>query len=365
MFKFQNVLPTPKVEMTISNKTVVRVLLLIVVTFAGLAAVQKVSHAIVLILTAAFLALAFNAPVTWIGRRLPKQQRGSRIWATAISSVVLIVIISGFLASVVPPIARQSTTFINNTPRLINDFRDPDTPIGSFVERYNLGDQIDSLSKDLGDRLSQSTGTAVDAVTSVWSSIFSLLTVLVLTFMMIVEGPRWVALGRRLIPKPRRSEVDELTTRMYRVIKGYVNGQVTLAGIAAILMLPVLFLLNIPYPFALMFVVFVAGLIPMIGHTIGAIIVTLVGLTSSLASGLIVLAYYILYQQIENYVVQPRVQANTTDMSPLLVFIAVVVGVSFGGILGGLFAIPLMACARIAILYWLEKREISADASSA
>jgi predicted PurR-regulated permease PerM len=97
---------------------------------------------------------------------------------------------------------------------------------------------------------------------------------------------------------------------------------------------------------------------------LGAIIVTLVALTYSPVSAIIILGYYILYQQIENYVLQPRIQANTTEMSPLLVFMAVVIGVSFSGLLGGLVAIPIMGCIRVAILYWLERREANRSATA-
>jgi predicted PurR-regulated permease PerM len=107
-----------------------------------------------------------------------------------------------------------------------------------------------------------------------------------------------------------------------------------------------------------MVVVFICGLIPMVGHTIGAIIVTLVALFHSVSSAVIILAYYILYQQIENYLIQPRIQANTTNMSPLLVFAAVLVGVSFGGLFGGLVAIPVAGCIRIALLEYLRSRHI-------
>jgi predicted PurR-regulated permease PerM len=175
--------------------------------------------------------------------------------------------------------------------------------------------------------------------------------------MMLIEGPHWFGWLKRLAPAQRRRHVEALSARMYKVVKGYVNGQVTLAALASVLILPMLFILGIPYPFALMFVVFICGLIPMIGHTLGAIIVTLVALTASPVSALIILGYYILYQQIENYVVQPRIQANSTEMSPLLVFIAVVVGVSFSGLLGGLVAIPIMGCLRVGVLYWLENRD--------
>jgi predicted PurR-regulated permease PerM len=105
-------------------------------------------------------------------------------------------------------------------------------------------------------------------------------------------------------------------------------------------------------------IIFVCGLIPMVGHTIGAVIITLVALGQSVTAAIIILAYYILYQQIENIFIQPRIQANSTNMSPLLVFAVVIIGVSFGGLFGGLLAIPIAGCIRIALLEYLASRRI-------
>jgi predicted PurR-regulated permease PerM len=151
---------------------------------------------------------------------------------------------------------------------------------------------------------------------------------------------------------------ERLGNDMYQVIKGYVNGQVFLAALASVMILPAVLLLHIGYPAALLVIIFICGLIPMVGHTIGAIIVTIVALFHSTSSAIIILAYYILYQQIENYLIQPRIQANTTNMSPLLVFMSVVIGVNFGGLFGGLVAIPVGGCIRIAALEYLHSRKI-------
>jgi predicted PurR-regulated permease PerM len=179
--------------------------------------------------------------------------------------------------------------------------------------------------------------------------------------MMLIEGPRVYNFFRELIPGHKRKNSDRLALEMYGVIKGYINGQVTLAALASLLIVPVLFLLHVPYALALTVIVFICGLIPMVGHTIGAVIVTLVALSQSPGVALIVLSYYILYQQMENYLIQPRIQANSTNMSPLLVFISVIVGVSFGGLFGGLFAIPVAGCIRIAVLDYLKNHEFIAD----
>ncbi|HEY5442627.1 MAG TPA: AI-2E family transporter, partial [Candidatus Saccharimonadales bacterium] len=230
--------------------------------------------------------------------------------------------------------------------------------VGKLIRRYHLEKQINTFSGQLGDRLKNIGGEAFSTAQRIGSSFFSLLTILVLTFMMLVEGPRWLAFVRDIVPDKHHAVADRLAHDMYRVIKGFVNGQVTLAALASLLIMPAVLILHIGYPAALMVVIFICGLIPLVGHTIGAIIATLVALFHSTSAAVIILAYYILYQQIENYLIQPRIQANSTNMSPLLVFMSVVVGVSFGGLFGGLVAIPAAGCLRIALLEYMRSHGI-------
>ena len=345
-------------NLTVSNRTVIRVLMLTLASLIGLAALRRAEHAIILIFTAFFLALALNAPVHWLGKHLPGKRRGNRTLATAISFLIVILLLVGFLASIVPPLTRQTTTFISNAPHLIEEVRSQDSPAGKLIRKYHLQDQVDRFSSQLSARLKNASGSAFSTVAKVGSSVFSVLTILVLTFMMLIEGPRWLKIFEDIIPDEHHAHARRLAHDMYRVVKGYVNGQVILAALAACLIVPMLFILGISYPVALMVVVFVCGLIPLVGHTIGAVIVTIVALFHSLPVAVIILAYYILYQQIETYVIQPRIQANSTNMSPLLVFTSVVVGVSFGGLFGGLVAIPVAGCLRVAVLDYLLGRHI-------
>ncbi len=346
------------ITLDIPTRLIVKVMLVVVLVLVGLAAVRQASHPLILIFTAFFLALAFNAPVHWLAQRLPGKRKGSRATATGISFLVLLAVLTGFLVSIVPPLVRQTNNFISSAPELLEQTRDKDTTIGRLVDRYNLQDDIDDFSDQLSERLDDIGSTAVSGFSRVTSSAFSVLTVLVLTFMMLIEGPRWIRFARDVVPDVHRDHVDRLAKDMYRVVKGYVNGQVVLAALAAILILPVLLIVDVSYPAALVVIIFICGLIPLVGHTIGAIIASVVALFTSPWAALIVLGYYILYQQIENYVVQPKVQANSTNMSPLLVFASVVVGVSFGGLFGGLVAIPVAGCVRIALLDYLRVKKI-------
>jgi predicted PurR-regulated permease PerM len=349
------------VNFNITNRTIIRVLALVLLSLVVMGAIRQASHALVLIFTGLFLALALNAPVHWVATHIPGKRKGSRTAATAISFFVVIAFLAGFLALVVPPLVRQSSNFISAAPNIVKDVQDQDTTAGRFVQKYHLQSQVNKFSHQLSDRLGNIGGTAVNSIMKLGSSTFSVLTILVLTFMMLIEGPRWLRFLRDLIPDEHHRRADRLALDMYKVIKGYVNGQVVLAFIASCMLLPALIILGISYPAALVVVVFVCGLIPLIGHTIGAVIVTSVALFHSPVTAVVVLAYYILYQQIENYIIQPRIQANSTNMSPLLVFTAVIIGVNFGGLFGGLVAIPAMGCLRIAALDYLHTRHIIED----
>lgn len=351
----------PELEVTISNQTVIRVLALVFGAIIFLAAVRQAALPLLLLASAFFLSLALNSPVQWIARHMPGNLRGKRTAATAVAFILVIGFLGGFLASVVPPLIRQTENFVSAAPGLVNDLRDSNSPIGGLVQRYALQDEIDNFSSELGEKLRASSGTIVSGISTVGSSIFATVTILVLTVMMLVEGPRILAFGRELVPDGERKHVDRLAREMYRVIKGFINGQVILAALAAVIITPFFFLLNISYPIALMAIVFICGLIPMVGATIGAVIVSLVALATSPVSALIVFLVYLLYQQIENYVIQPKIQANSTDMSPLLIFSSVLIGVSFGGLFGGLFAIPIAGCIRIVILDYLKNHHYIAD----
>lgn len=356
MFRLKRKDSDQAVEVTVANSTVIRVIAMIIVAVMLVTAVRQASHALILIFTAFFLALALNVPVHWLALQLPGKRRGSRKLATGLSFLIIIVFLLGFLASITPPIVRQSQNFIETAPTLLDDARSQDTSVGRFIRRYNLQDQIDKVSGQLKDRLQNLSGSAVSGIGKIGSSVFSTLTVLVLTFMMLIEGPRWLAFFKRLVPKEHEKHFAEMGADMYKVVTGFVNGQVTLAALAAFLILLPLLALHVSYPIALMVIVFICGLIPLVGHTIGAAIVSTVALFHSPWAAIIVLCYYILYQQIENYVLQPKIQANSTNMSPLLVFSAVIIGVSFGGIFGGLVAIPVAGCLRIVVLDYLTSR---------
>lgn len=361
MFKLFKNGTAPEVEVTISNKTVLRVIALVIGGVLFIAALRQAAYPLLLISTAFFLSLALNSPVQWIARHSPGKLRGQRTAATAIAFLLVVMLLGAFLISIVPPLIRQTQSFIAAAPSIIRDLRDADSPIGGVVQRYELQDEIDNFSSEISSKLKASTGVVLSGISTIGNSLLAVLVILALTIMMLIEGPRTLRFARELVPESRQQHVDLLSREMYRVIRGYINGQVTIAALASIIMTPFLFLLGISYPVGLMVVIFIGGLIPMVGATIAAFIVSLVALATSPLAALTIFIIYLLYQQIENYFIQPKIQANSIDMSPLLVFSSVLIGVSFGGLFGGLFAIPIAGCIRIVLLDYLKNHHYIED----
>lgn len=348
--------PTDEVSLTISARTFFKVLLLILVTLLILTVVQRTLPAFTLVVIAFFLALALNAPVSWVARHLPGKLRNNRSLATSLAFLIVVAVLAAFIVSVVPPVARDMETFISTVPATVQDMRSRYGELNNLIVRYHLQGQVQQLTNEITSRVQSSTTGVFNAATSIANSLFSMLLVLVLTFMMLVEGPVWVEFLGQLVPDNRRSHISKLSRDMYRAVRGYVNGQLLLAVIAAVLILPGFLIFHVSYPYALMGLVFICGLIPLVGHTIGALIVSFIALFHSPWSALGILIYYILYQQVETYLIQPRIQSSKTNLSPLLILISLLVGAAFAGLLGALLAIPLVACLRIWLVDYLEAR---------
>lgn len=354
-----------EVNLTVSNRTLFRVIVVIIVTLALISAVLKVTHAILLIFIAFFLAIALNAPVARIAKIIPGKRRGSRSIATTVSFLIVVILLSLFASYIIPPLVHQTEKFIAAAPRLVQSVNGQNGSLGHFIRAHHLQSEVNALSEQVTRKAQSAGGNAFSSITGIASSIFSMLAVLAMTFMMLVEGPRWMKSAKaNFVPDKNAQTVSRVISDMYSVVKGYVNGQVLLALIAALALAPPLFMLHIGYPVALMVIVFLAGLIPMIGHTIGAIIISLVALFHSITAAVILLIYYIFYMQIESYLLQPRIQANTTNMSPLLVFASIVIGINFAGLFGGLVAIPLAACIRVLVLEYMSQRRLTAQKAS-
>lgn len=349
------------VKVTVNNQTVLRVIGVTLAAVLLLAAIYTTRQALVLIAVSIFLAMALNPPVSYLASRLPGNSRGV---ATAISYLVVLSLIGFIIFATVPPLVRQSNQLIDNIPTYIEEVRNGEGFAGSVVQQYDLEDKLDELEESFSpDQLTAASGPIFNFFSRFTDSAISTLTVLVLTFFMLVEGPGWVRKFWDLHPKDHRKHRRELADKMYSVVTGYVNGQLLIAFIAGMSTLIALTILNlfgfgIPFIFSLAAIVGLFGLIPLIGATLGAAIVVLVALFNSLTAAIIMLVFFVIYQQIENNAIQPIIQARSVNLSPLMILLAAIIGITWAGLLGAIFAIPVAASLRILALDYIERNHI-------
>jgi predicted PurR-regulated permease PerM len=338
-----------KVKLDIDNRTIIRVMAVVVAFWLGLSIAYQIRGALTLLIISFFLALALNPSVSFLASKIPG---GSRGLATGLAYIIVLGILGLFVYSTFPPLISETRNLVQTVPDRIENLEaeSQDGFLSDIITRYGLEQEAEELADSVTQRLGDIGGPIVTGIGAVTASIIAFVTVLILTFLMLVEGPQWMALFWSYYPKEKRKHHQELARKMYHVVTGYVNGQLLVASIAGLSSLVMLVIVGVPNAIALAGLVALTGLIPLIGATLGAVIVVLFTLFQSLTQALIMLAFFIVYQQIENNAIQPYVQSRALEISPLLVLVAVIVGIQLGGLLAGFLAIPVAACLRILAL---------------
>lgn len=347
-----------KKNIAITTETIIKTIALSVGAFLLLRFISEVSHQLTLIGVSFFLALALNPAVTWFTQRLKSK---SRVQATGAAYIIVLTVLISFAVLVVPPLWNQTVDFLNDIPDIIRDFQNQDSAVARAVERLKIEDQLNTVANDLSGRFTELGQPVLNTASRIGGTIVSIITVLVLTFMMLVEGPVWYRRIMSLQTKENRERNDRLAQSMYKVVTGYVNGQVLIAAIAAGFALVTLLIASTltnssVNAVALAGIVFVFGLIPLIGNILAAFVVVLFALFESATLAVIMAIYFILYQQIENATLQPYIQSRSNQLTPLTVFVAALLGAGFGGLLGALAAIPIAGCIRVLLEEWLNKK---------
>lgn len=341
------------VNIKIDNRTIIQIMTVVILFFLALQFIGAVQHALTLVLISAFLAAALNPPVTYIARKVV---RGNRTGATAIAYLMVITVIGLFLWALIPPLVKESSAFIDKVPTYVDQLQDSDTFVGEFVEKYKLDAEIEEFGSNIANRLGDSNGPLLTGINRAGSALVSIVTVLVLTFFMLVEGPYWIKEFWRFQHPEHKKHRQVLVKKMYHVITSYVNGQLLVAMLAGFTALIAMILVGIPFPLPLAGIVALFSLIPLVGATLGSVVVILVALFQSVPAAIVMGIFFLVYQQIENNVIQPMVQSRTLDLTPLMVLVSVIFGISLGGILGGFIAIPVAAILKILFLDYQQTR---------
>src|SRR6266545_3203136 len=293
-------------------RTVLVVIGILVAVFAILQVLWIARHILAWIFIALFLALALNPAVDRVERRL--KRRGL---ATGIVYMAALAVIVAIGALFIPTLVNQVDDFAHKVPEYLDD-----------------------LTKGRGR-------------------------IAFLTFFMLLEGPRWVDRFYSLLNPASRSRWQTVGGDIYRTVGGYVTGNLLISLIAGTLTTIVLAITRVPYAIALGLIVAILDLIPLAGATIAAILVGTVAFLHSITAGIVVVIFFVVYQQIENHLLQPVVYGRTVQLSPLAVLISVLIGAELAGVLGALAAIPVAGTLQVVFLDWLRHRRGEAPAGAA
>lgn len=354
-----------KVKIDIETQTFVRFWLVVIGFIVVVGAVFLARDSLITIGIAIFVALGLNPPVSKLAARLPGK---SRVGATAIAYLLVVTLLGSIIFLVIPPIIEQTAKFASTVPSLIDKATSQRSVVDDFINHYNLRSAVNQAienAKSQAANVSTQLGSMlVDVATGALSSVLRLMFILILSFLMLIEGPMWMRKVWELYDDPEKLVDHKFTVeRMYRVVTGFVNGQVTVAAIGAAFVCILLLIMsvipnlgmpaNLALPLALM--VFIFEIIPMIGAPLATIVVGLVILLNSPVAALVFAGLYIIYQQIEGNVIAPSIQSKSVDLTVLWIIMALLIGSSIFGLIGGLISIPIAGCLRVLLVDYLAR----------
>jgi predicted PurR-regulated permease PerM len=307
----------------------------VAVTIGLVELLLKARSVLVLVIVALFIAAGLDPVVKWLTRKgLPR-------WAAVVAVLLAVfVIIGGFIASAVPPLAAQTSGLVHEMPKYMHELQDHNSTLGKLNAKYHVQQRLTSLLSSKGTAL---IGGVLGAGELVISAFSSFVLVLVLTVYFLASMDRTKLFFYRLIPQSRRERGILLGEEIFTKVGGYVLGNALTSLIAGVGTFFWMLAWNIPYPLLLGLLVALLDLIPVIGSWVGGAIVALVALTVSLVVAIATLAFYVFYKLAEDYLIVPRVMGRTVQVPALVSLIAVVLGGVLLGVVGALIAIPVAA----------------------
>jgi predicted PurR-regulated permease PerM len=336
----------PERVVDLRPKTILRVCGIVILVAVSLEVVWIARHVISWIVIALFLALALNPLVAWIQHRthLP------RGFAIGVTYLIVMLFIVGIGATFVPKLVDETNGLVEATPNYVHDLTHGRGRLGFLERKYHVVEKVrEQVKKGGTTRILGLSGTAVSVTKGIITVIAATVTIVFLTFFMLLEGGNWAERVYSTIPEPSQERWRRVGHDIYRTVGGYITGNLLISLIAGASITIVLLIMGVPYAVALGLLVAILDLIPLAGATVAGIVVATVAFLHSIPAGLVVTTFFILYQQLENHFLQPVIYGKTVQLSPLVVLVSVLVGAEIAGILGALAAIPVAGSIQVIV----------------
>jgi predicted PurR-regulated permease PerM len=335
-------------------RTIFSVLGILIVVGVVLYVLWVARHVVSWVLISLFLTLALNPAVGWLqAHGLP-----SRGLATGVVFVLALAAVGAIAAAFIPTLVDQVDNFANKVPDYVNQLTHGRGRFGFLETRYHIVEKVKQAVHNGGvSRFALGAGAALTVTKGVITAVVATLTIVFMTFFMLLEGPLWMDRLYGLVPEPKQPRWRKVGNDVYRTVGGYVTGNLLISLIAGVASGIVLWAAGVPFAVALGLLVALLDLIPLAGATIAAVVCVLVAIAASGTTAAVVVGvFFVAYQQLENHVIQPLVYGRTVQLSPLAVLVSVLVGAQIAGVLGALAAIPVAGTIQVLILDWRANR---------
>jgi len=306
----------------------------------------EVRQIILWFVIAAVLAMALEPAVAWLTRH-----RFRRGLAAVLVSLAAMVVLIGIVALLAVPLINQGRQLLNDLPTYVHDLTKPGSPASSLESRFHIVEHLRALAPR-GLSLLAGAGTpALQALRTTFTVLAAIVSILTMTVLLLIEGPRTWEWTLALLPTDRRPVARDLGSHLLVSVGGYVRGNLLISLIAGVAAYVAMLVVGVPFALPLAVAVAVLDLIPLLGATLGAIVCVIVaGAGAGWLPALVLAVYFIVYQQVENNLIQTTIYSRTVALSPLAVLLASLCGAAVAGIVGVLLAIPVAATVAIALV---------------
>jgi predicted PurR-regulated permease PerM len=333
-------------------RTIAATIGMVLLTVVAVLIVMRVERILIWLAVSVFLTTALW-PLVGLAQRRLKLPRSLAVTVVFLLAAVLLVAIAALF---ITPLVTQGRDFVDAFPGYVADARAGRGPVGSLVGRFHLDSLVQRNEAKIRTAASGVGGGAAHALGVVASTLAGIASIVVLTFLMLLEGPKLLDGSLNALAAERRERVVRVGRDCAHAVTGYIAGNLVISVICGLLTFIALKVFGVPYAGVVAVFVAVADLIPLVGATIGAIAAVGVAFLSSTTAGIAIVIFFLVYQQLENHLLQPVVLSRTVKINPLAVLVSILVGVELAGILGALLAIPVAGIIQVLVRDFYDHR---------
>jgi predicted PurR-regulated permease PerM len=341
-----NAMPEVPVRATVPVRTILATIGLILATVVAVLFVMRVEQVLVWMLIALFFTVALYPLVNWVQRRMTWCRRSL---ATLVVFLVVFLVLGGLLTAFAVPLASQGTDLAGQLPSIVSDARAGRGPIGDLLERTNALQFVQDNEARIREFATGLGTPALNLLRGLGTGIVATVTIFVLSYLAVLEGPKVVDGTLALFPPDRAERIRRVTRDCAKTVTGYISGNLLISAICGILTYAVLKFSGVQFAALIALFVAIADLIPLVGATLGAVVASVAAFLHSVPAGITVVIFFVIYQQLENHLLQPVIFARTVKLNPLAVLIAILLATELAGILGALLAIPVAGIIQVVL----------------